>query len=82
MASWHLLDSQGELYSAGAGFPSLLRLLPGGGPLATAAARAPRITERGYRWVAGHRSLLGRFVTESAKRRADARIEARARSRT
>jgi predicted DCC family thiol-disulfide oxidoreductase YuxK len=78
MASWHIVDPQGELHSAGGGFAPLLRLLPGGAPLAAAAARAPRLTDRGYRWVAGHRSLFGRLVSEGAKRRADRRIAARA----
>jgi predicted DCC family thiol-disulfide oxidoreductase YuxK len=78
MASWHLVDPEGELHSAGAGLPPLLRLLPGGAPAAALAARAPRLTERGYRWVAGHRSLFGRLIGEGAKRRADRRIASRA----
>jgi predicted DCC family thiol-disulfide oxidoreductase YuxK len=78
MASWHLVGADGELHSAGAGFPPLLRLLPGGAPLAAVAAKAPWLTERGYLWVAGHRSLFGRLVSDRAKRRADRRIAARA----
>jgi predicted DCC family thiol-disulfide oxidoreductase YuxK len=77
MASWHLVGPEGAVHSAGAGFPPLLRLLPGGAALAALAARAPRLTERGYRWVAGHRSLFGRLIGEGAKRRADRRIDAR-----
>jgi predicted DCC family thiol-disulfide oxidoreductase YuxK len=76
-ASWHLVDEQGTVHSAGAGFPPLLGLLPGGGPLAAATARAPRVTDRTYRWVAGNRSRWGRFVTDGAKRRADRRIASR-----
>jgi predicted DCC family thiol-disulfide oxidoreductase YuxK len=79
MASWHLVDSEGRLHSAGAGFAPLLRLLPGGSPLAAIAARAPLMTERAYRWVAGHRGLWGKLVTDGAKRRADRRIEGRLR---
>ena len=79
MASWHLVDAEGRLQSAGAGFAPLLRLLPGGSPLAAIAARAPRTTERAYRWVAGHRSLWGKLVTKGAKRRADRRIAERLR---
>ena len=30
MASWHLVTADGRVYSAGAAFPPLLRLLPGG----------------------------------------------------
>ena len=81
MASWHLVLPDGEVRSAGAGLPPLLRVLPGARPLAALAARAPRATERAYRFVAGRRSLWGRFVTDGAKRRADERISERADSR-
>jgi predicted DCC family thiol-disulfide oxidoreductase YuxK len=74
LASWHLVDLDGTVRSAGAAFPGLLRLLPGGGPLATLTARAPSATDRAYRWVAGNRSRWGKLVTEGAKRRADQRI--------
>jgi predicted DCC family thiol-disulfide oxidoreductase YuxK len=76
-SSWHLIDAGGAVHSAGAGFEPLLRLLPGGGPLAALAAKFPRATERGYRAVAGNRSLFGRLVTDGAKRRADEKIAAR-----
>jgi predicted DCC family thiol-disulfide oxidoreductase YuxK len=75
--SWHLVDEAGTVHSAGAGFEPLFRLLPGGGPFAKLAARFPRATERGYRFVSGNRSIFGRFVTDGAKRRADARIAER-----
>jgi len=77
MASWHLVDGEGVLRSGGAAFPGLLRLLPGGAPLAGLAAQAPRATDRAYHWVAGNRSRWGKLVTEGAKRRADERIEGR-----
>jgi predicted DCC family thiol-disulfide oxidoreductase YuxK len=73
-ASWHLVDPGGQLRSAGAAFPPLFRLLPGGGPLASLAERLPRATERGYRLIAGHRDIWGRLITDGAKRRADRRI--------
>jgi predicted DCC family thiol-disulfide oxidoreductase YuxK len=81
LGSWHLVDGERTVRSAGAAFPGLLRLLPGGAPLATLTSRAPRATDRAYRWVAGNRSRWGKLVTDGAKRRADARIEARS-SRT
>jgi predicted DCC family thiol-disulfide oxidoreductase YuxK len=76
-SSWHLVDQGGDVRSAGAGFEPLLRLLPGGAPLAAAAAMFPDATERGYRAVSGNRSLFGKLVTDGAKRRADERIRQR-----
>jgi predicted DCC family thiol-disulfide oxidoreductase YuxK len=52
MASWHLVTPDGKIHSAGAAFPPLLRLLPGGRPLAAVTAAFPGLTERGYRYVA------------------------------
>lgn len=78
-ASWHLVDGSGVVNSAGAAFPPLFRLLPGGAPFAAVAGRFPDATERAYRWVAGNRSRWGRFVTDGAKRRADNRIDERLR---
>lgn len=52
MASWHLVTEDGTVYSAGAAFPPLLRLLPGGRPLAALAAALPGLTDRAYRYVA------------------------------
>jgi predicted DCC family thiol-disulfide oxidoreductase YuxK len=75
--SWHLVEEAGTVHSAGAGFEPLFRLLPGGGPFAAIAARLPGATESGYRFVSGNRSIWGKFVTEGAKRRADARIRER-----
>jgi predicted DCC family thiol-disulfide oxidoreductase YuxK len=77
LASWHLVDVDGTVRSAGAAFPGLLRLLPGGAPLAALTARVPSATDRAYRWVAGNRSRWGKLVTEGAKRRADQRIAER-----
>jgi predicted DCC family thiol-disulfide oxidoreductase YuxK len=74
LASWHLVDGEGTVRSAGAAFPGLLRLLPGGAPLAALTSRAPRATDRAYRWIAGNRSRWGKVVTDGAKRRADRRI--------
>jgi predicted DCC family thiol-disulfide oxidoreductase YuxK len=76
-ASWHLVEPDGRVKSAGAALPPLLRLLPGGRPLAAVFDRFPRATARGYRWVADHRSVLGRGVSERARRRADGRIAQR-----
>ena len=45
LASWHLVDEEGTVRSAGAAFPGLLRLLSGGAPLAALTARAKRFLE-------------------------------------
>jgi predicted DCC family thiol-disulfide oxidoreductase YuxK len=62
-ASWHLVSPDGRRWSAGAAAPPLLRLLPGGELPAAVLAAAPGLTERAYRWVADHRSQLGRLLT-------------------
>jgi predicted DCC family thiol-disulfide oxidoreductase YuxK len=61
MASWHLVTPDGQVHSAGAALAPLLRLLPGGRPLAAAAAHFPRATDRLYFAVANRRSKLGRL---------------------
>jgi predicted DCC family thiol-disulfide oxidoreductase YuxK len=89
-ASWHLvIDPPGEAgpeqlsldapplrFSAGAALAPALSLLPRGRRVAWLVARVPGPTERGYRWVAGHRGLLGRFVRGRARRWADRVIAA------
>jgi predicted DCC family thiol-disulfide oxidoreductase YuxK len=70
MASWHLVEA-GSVKSGGAAFPPVLARLPGGRPLALASERFPGASERAYRWVSDHRSLLGRPVPASARRWAD-----------
>jgi predicted DCC family thiol-disulfide oxidoreductase YuxK len=77
LASWHLVDESGTVSSAGAAFPELFRLLAAAAPLAALTARAPRATDRAYRWVAGKRSRWGKLVSDGAKRRADRRISER-----
>ena len=72
MASWHLVEpGRGAVHSAGAAFPPVFALLPGGRPLARLSARFPRASERAYRLVADHRSLLGRALPAAARRWAD-----------
>jgi predicted DCC family thiol-disulfide oxidoreductase YuxK len=84
MASWHLVDPEGDVYSAGKAFPPLLRLLPGGRLLAAAAARFPTVTDRLYWFVAARRNPLGRGLKRlggaAVLERAERRISERARS--
>ena len=88
MASWHLVPDRwaaaeghggpgGTRRSGGDAAPPLLRLLPGGGLPAAAFARLPGLTDRGYRWVAEHRSQLSRWVPARSKRRASERVRER-----
>jgi predicted DCC family thiol-disulfide oxidoreductase YuxK len=78
MASAHLVSPEGRRWSGGEAAPPLMRLVPGGRPLAHLTERFPRATERAYRWVADHRSLVGRPVPERWKAKADRRIAERA----
>jgi predicted DCC family thiol-disulfide oxidoreductase YuxK len=77
MASWHLISPSGARHSGGAAAAPLLALLPGGRIPAAAIARSPRLADRGYRWVAGHRSMVSRWVPAGAKRRAGERVRMR-----
>src|SRR6059036_3926084 len=55
IASWHLVSPEGHVYSAGGATAPLMRLLPGGRPVARLADAAPEATERLYRWVSHNR---------------------------
>jgi len=77
LASWHLAMPDGTVRSAGGAAAPLLRLLPGGAPLAKVADRFPAAVERAYGWVAAHRSALGRGIPSPASRRAAAVIRSR-----
>jgi predicted DCC family thiol-disulfide oxidoreductase YuxK len=61
MASWHLVIG-GEVHSGGAAAAPLLRLLPGGRPLASVLSAFPGTTDRAYRLVARNRDGVGRLV--------------------
>ena len=75
--SWHI-GTDGGIRSAGAAFPDLFDLLPGGGPLAALSRRVPGPSERAYRLVAGNRSKLSKLVPAKARDRADRLIARRA----
>jgi predicted DCC family thiol-disulfide oxidoreductase YuxK len=78
MASWHLVMPDGEVSSAGRGVAPLLRLLPGGAPVARLTSAVQWLTDRAYDFVAAHRSGLGRLLSGRARTRADARLRSRA----
>jgi predicted DCC family thiol-disulfide oxidoreductase YuxK/ketosteroid isomerase-like protein len=77
MASWHLISPSGERRSGGEAVAPLLRVLPAGRLPAAGFARFPRLTDRGYRWGAEHRSQLSKCVPSRAKRRASQRVHQR-----
>jgi predicted DCC family thiol-disulfide oxidoreductase YuxK len=77
MASWHLVLTDGSVWSAGDAFAPLLRLLPGGRPLARLVEAVQPVVSAAYRFVSANRSILGRLLTDGAKRRADLRIRSR-----
>lgn len=66
LASWHLATTDARVFSAGAAVPPLLKLLPGGGPLAALASASPATTELIYRLASRNRTRLGRVVGASA----------------
>jgi predicted DCC family thiol-disulfide oxidoreductase YuxK len=74
LASAHAIDPSGKRHTGGAAAPAVLRLLPGGRPLAAVLAALPGPTDRAYRWVAEHRTALSRLVPARSKRRADTRL--------
>ena len=76
MASWHLVDDDGCVYSGGDALAPLLRLMPGGRPFAAALAALPAVGDVAYRTVAGRRSSLGRLIPAASAARARQRIEA------
>jgi hypothetical protein len=70
-------EGRATVWSAGAAFSPLFRLLPGGAPLARLADRFPDAADRGYRWVADRRSALGKPIPGRVQRWADRVIAAR-----
>jgi hypothetical protein len=58
--SWHLATPARRVLSAGAAAEPFARLLPGGRPVAFVFRSFPGITDRLYRWVAGHQDRWAR----------------------
>jgi predicted DCC family thiol-disulfide oxidoreductase YuxK len=77
MASWHIVLEDGRRESAGRALAPLLRLLPGGRPLAAVVERFPRVADRAYSALAERRSVFGKFITAGARRRAREQIARR-----
>jgi predicted DCC family thiol-disulfide oxidoreductase YuxK len=61
-ASVHVVDGEGRRASGGAAVPAILRQLPGGRPLAALCTLFPGVAEAAYGLVAGHRTLISRWL--------------------
>jgi predicted DCC family thiol-disulfide oxidoreductase YuxK len=66
LASWHLIEPDGSVWSAGAAIPRVLRYLPAGRPLAALTDATPAATERVYRLVVSNRERLGSLLGQDA----------------
>jgi predicted DCC family thiol-disulfide oxidoreductase YuxK len=66
LASWHAAAGNGAVWSGGFAIPVVARRLRGGAPLADLAETFPGATDRLYRWIAGHRFVLGTLLGERA----------------
>jgi hypothetical protein len=75
--SWHLVEPDGSVSSAGPGFVPLLARLPGGRAPAMVAGRFPAGAKRAYRLVADNRDRLGPLIPRELKRRADRALDTR-----
>ena len=64
--SWHAVTPDGRVWSADAAIGHVLRVLPGGRPLAALAEAVPDLTERIYGLAARHRGTLGRALGQTA----------------
>jgi predicted DCC family thiol-disulfide oxidoreductase YuxK len=60
--SWHFVGDRGSVYSGGAAAEPLARILPWGRPLALIFGTFPRLTDRAYRYIAGHRDRWARLL--------------------
>lgn len=69
MESFHIVEPDGTVLSAGEGLAALLPPL----------GRSPRMASRAYWLVAGNRDKLGKLIPAAAKRQAQRRIDAESR---
>ena len=61
-ASWHLIEPDGTVRSAGDAIAPLLDRLPAGNAPAAIVRTFPGVTRSAYRALARNRSLLGRLL--------------------
>jgi predicted DCC family thiol-disulfide oxidoreductase YuxK len=65
----HVIDDEGRRSSGGAAVREVLNVLPSSRALARVVSVSPRLTELGYRVVAGNRALFGRLASRRCARR-------------
>lgn len=75
--SWHLVDEEGGVSSAGDAFAPLLERLPHGRRPATLARLLAPLLRPAYRLVAVNRSRLGRLIPPRSRLRARRLVEQR-----
>lgn len=68
--SFHVVDDDGGVRSAGAALTAVLSALPVGRPFGRLLARVPRTADRLYYLVATRRAPLARLIPERSKQRA------------
>lgn len=62
----HAVTSDGRVFTGGAAVPVILRVLPGGPPLAVLAETAPGVTDVVYRAIVARRVRIGALLGEDA----------------
>jgi predicted DCC family thiol-disulfide oxidoreductase YuxK len=77
LKSFHLVERDGTIHSAGEGLTKLFDYLPAGAPIRKLAGRFGGATDRFYWLIAGNRTALGRRIPAHVKAQAERRIAAR-----
>ena len=80
LASWHLVEPDGQVRSAAAGFPGLFGRLPAGAPVAWLTRTLQGPSQLGYRALVANRTRLGRRISGERRDRATRAIEAHERA--
>jgi predicted DCC family thiol-disulfide oxidoreductase YuxK len=80
LESWHLVEPDGTVRSAEAGFPGLFGRLPAGAPVALLTRLLQGPSGAGYRLLVANRTRLGRRIGAERRDEATAALEAHARA--
>ena len=77
MKSFHVVEPDGTVHSAGPALTALFAELPGGRGLSRLSRRFPGATSRFYWFVADNRDKFGKAIPDAARRQASRRIAER-----